>query len=123
MSPLDRRLAGDTLLFDLDDEAARALEVAGAGGSGRTGRTLLKEGPLRVSLVALEPGGAIAEHGAPGPVTIQPLSGSIHVGVDGSEHPVGARQLFSLGGGVRHSVRSESGAVFLLTVVQVASAS
>jgi hypothetical protein len=61
----DRSDAGVRLLR-LDDERRRAVAAASPEGSGRTARTLVKDGPLRVTLIELAPGEAIAEHRAEG---------------------------------------------------------
>jgi quercetin dioxygenase-like cupin family protein len=113
MSSIQRPLAGKVLTFDLDEER-RA--TGHAGKSGRTGRTLLKEGSMRVTLVVLEPGGEMAEHHADGPITVQPLEGRIHFAADGQVHDLGPGQLLAADTGVRHSVRSPDGATFLLTI-------
>jgi len=106
------------MLFDLAKEidAARAAEPAAQ--TRRTARTLLKEGPLRVTLILVHAGGEIAEHTAPGPITIQVLRGSIRLRVAGTEQRIEEGQIASLAGGVHHSVAADEEAAFLLTVVQ-----
>jgi quercetin dioxygenase-like cupin family protein len=84
--------------------------------SGRNARTLLKMGPLRVTLVVLGPGGELAEHEAPGPITVQVVSGRITFMTEGERHDVGAGQLLAAGPAIRHSVVSAEGAAFLLTL-------
>jgi quercetin dioxygenase-like cupin family protein len=116
MSSIQRPLSGDVLLLDLGEERGHAADASILERSGRNARTLLKEGSLRVTLVVLAPGGEIAEHHAPGPITVQPLEGRIRFTVAGQEHDLGPGQLLSVGAGVRHEVRSDDGAAFLLTV-------
>lgn len=115
MPSIDRPLSGDVLVFDLDEEQAR---TAGTADSGRrtSARTLIKDGPLRVTLIVLGPGGEIAEHQAEGPITVQPIRGSLRFTVQGTPHDLEPGDLLSAGAGVRHAVSSSDGAAFLLTV-------
>lgn len=116
MPSIQRPLSGDVLVFDLGEEQQRATDPAVAQRGGPSARTLLKDGPLRVTLIVLAPNGAIAEHKAEGPITVQPLQGTIRFTVSGSEHDLRPGQLLSLGAGVRHAVSSDAGGAFLLTV-------
>ena len=115
MSPVGRRVAGEMLSFVLPDEMAnvrRELEAA----SGRIARTLIKNGPLSVTLVGVKAGGELKEHSAKGPITIQVVEGSVVLESGGSRQPLSTGMLLSLDGGVPHAVTSERGAIFLLTV-------
>lgn len=118
MSSIDRPLHADVLRFDLTEEERQATHPETLERDGRSSRTLLKDGPLRVTLIVLAPGGGIPEHTAPGPVTVQPLRGEVEVTVAGEIHAVTADGLLTFGPGVPHSVRSTEGGAFLLTVVQ-----
>lgn len=120
MSSLDRPLHADVLKFDLAEEEGRAENAATLERDGRSSRTLLKDGPLRMTLIVLAPGGGIPEHTAAGPITVQPLRGRVDVAVDGDRHAVEPGGILSLGPGVTHAVSSEDGAAFLLTVGQPA---
>lgn len=121
MSTLDRPLHGTALLFDLDAEERAATHPETLERDGRSSRTLLKDGALRVTLIVLAPGGGIPEHQADGPVTIQPLRGRVEVSFDGQRRGVEAGEILALGPGVRHSVASDDGSAFLLTVSHPAS--
>lgn len=117
MSSIQRPLSGEVLVLDLKDERARVAGSAAGEQRVHTARTLLKSGPLRVTLVVLAPGGVIPDHQAEGPITVQPLEGRIRFTAGGRVHDVGPGQLLSAGPGVRHAVASDGGAAFLLTVV------
>lgn len=117
MPSIERPLSGDVLVFDLAEERSIARDPAILQRSGRNARTLLKEGPLRVTLVVLAPGGELAEHRASGPITIRPMEGRLTFTVDGQDHDIGPDELLTAAAGVPHRVRSEEGATFLLTVV------
>jgi quercetin dioxygenase-like cupin family protein len=122
MPSIDRALKGAVLVLDLDAETRHADDAAILGRSGRNARTLIKDGPLRVTLVVLAPGGRIPEHEADGPITIQPLRGTVRFLVGDAVHEAGPGQLLSAGPHVRHSVETPTGAEFLLTVALVAGA-
>jgi quercetin dioxygenase-like cupin family protein len=117
MTSLNRPLAGEAIVFDLAREIESTRAAHSPEQAGRTARTLLKDGPLRVTLILLQAGATIAEHGADGPITIHVLSGSIRLDVAGQQHALGAGQLVGAGAGVRHAVAADEDAVFLLTVV------
>lgn len=85
---------------------------------GRNARTLVKEGPLRVTLVMVRAGGTIAAHHVAGPITAQVLRGDIQFRVSGREHRLVAGDLLAVPGGAEHEVTSDAGGTFLLTVVE-----
>ena len=116
MPSIDRPLSGDILVFDLDEERERAADPATLERSGRNARTLLKSGSLRMTLVVLGPGGEIPEHRAEGPITVQAVEGRVRFTAGGQDHLLDPGQVLSAGPGIPHSVRSEEGAAFLLTV-------
>jgi quercetin dioxygenase-like cupin family protein len=115
MSPVHRSLAGDVLALDLGEEM-QLVRGELASGHARIARTLVKEGPLRLTLVGLGPGGVIREHEADGPVTIHVLDGELELNAGGETraHRVGA--LIALDRRVRHAISSPRGALFLLTL-------
>src|SRR5690606_40905261 len=86
--------------------------------SGRNARTLVKDGPLRLTLVVVAPGGAVAEHRADGPILVQPIEGAIVFEALGRDHELRPGQVLAAAAGVPHRVRSDTGGAFLLTVVQ-----
>lgn len=116
MPSIRRPLAGDVLLFDLGEEERHARDHTILARNGRNARTLVKDGPLRVTVVALGPGGELKEHKADGPITVQPITGRIRFTVDGVTHVLEPGEMLAAGAGVRHSVASTEGATFLLTV-------
>ena len=80
-------------------------------------RTLIKEGPLRVTVIALAANGNLPAHSTTGPISIQLLEGDITFTAAGKEYPLAPRDLLVVAGGVEHSARSAAGGAFLLTVV------
>jgi quercetin dioxygenase-like cupin family protein len=115
MTSFDRPLADSAMVFDLDTEIETAISRSPQSAS-RTARTLLKDGPLRVTLIVLRGGGEIAEHSADGPITIHVLRGAMRLTVGDTVHTLRAGQFVSAGAGVRHAVAAGEDAVFLLTV-------
>ncbi len=117
MSPVRHQVSGTVLSFSLRDEISRVRGELGPAES-RVGRTLVKDGPLRVTLVTLDAGGALHEHLADGPITIHVLEGAIEVEAAGTTWPGPSGTLLAIDAGVPHAVRSRDGGLFLLTVVQ-----
>lgn len=106
------------IFFDLAEEIEHMHAAEPSSQTRRTARTLLKNGPLRVTLIVIRAGGEIAEHKAPGPITVQVLRGSVRFRVGNIERRIDAGQVISVAGGVHHSVAADEDAAFLLTVVQ-----
>jgi quercetin dioxygenase-like cupin family protein len=114
--PLSRPLADDPIHFRVEEERLRLEASDALSRTGRSARTLVKDGPLRVTLIALGPGGRLAEHRADGPITIHPVHGTLVVDVLGQRRTLELGDVLALGGGIAHAVESERGAAFLLTV-------
>lgn len=121
MSSLNRRIAGDVLVHHLTEDE-QLIDQTLLARHGRSSRTLVKEGPLRLTMVALGAGGELAPHRAPGPVTMHVLEGALTFSAAGKEYPVKARDILVMAPGVEHSARSTAGGVFLLTVVDTDTA-
>jgi quercetin dioxygenase-like cupin family protein len=117
MSSIDRPLSGDVLRFDLEEERRRVDDSALLARHGRNSRTLLKDGPLRVTLVMVRNGGQIAAHHAAGPIMVHVLEGDIRFRVAGQEHRLTRGNLLTVAAGLEHDVASDAGGTFLLTVV------
>lgn len=77
-------IGGKVLTFDLKSNHADLMERARTAEAGRTAKTLVKEGPLRITLVALKQGVTLQEHQVAGAVSIQALRGRVAVEADGS---------------------------------------
>lgn len=119
MSSIDRVLRADALRFDLAREEEAATQPDTLERDGRSSRTLLKEGPLRVTLIVLAPGGGIPEHAAAHPITLQTLRGALNVEVGEEVYRLVPGELLAIDGGVTHHLSSDEGAAFLLTVTHL----
>lgn len=121
MSPVKHPVSGVALQFDLDHERQALREQLAT--SQRMGRTLVKNGPLRATLVGMAAGGTMEPHKADGPITVQVLEGTVEFEVEGAWRTLPAGSLLAFGAGVVHAVRSAEGGIFLLTVVSVGTGS
>jgi quercetin dioxygenase-like cupin family protein len=102
--------------FDLAAELADLRRSARPGGHGARARTLVKQPDLRAVLVALEPGGRLAEHHAPGSITVQALAGRLRFAAAGRVVDLAAGQLLTLGGAIAHELEATEESAFLLTI-------
>lgn len=102
-------------LFDLPAELA-ALRSEGPAKHGHRQKTLLKLGGRTIALFSLDAGAGLPDHQTAGTVTIQPVEGEIVVTIDGRSHTLGPHQVQVLAPNVRHAVRAERPAAFVLQV-------
>lgn len=116
MSSLHRELDGDVRIHHLTQDQ-RLIDPSLLARHGRSARTLVKEGPLRLTIVAIGPGGTLPPHSTAGPITIHVLEGEVTVSAREQEYPLGPSDVLALAPGVEHAARSTQGGVFLLTVV------
>jgi quercetin dioxygenase-like cupin family protein len=115
MSPVHRSLSGEALAFHLREEMG-VVRGGLVGGRQKIARTLVKEGSLRVTLVGLGAEAALEEHEAAGPISIHVLDGEMDLTAGGETKTYATGALIALDRRVRHAVRSERGAMFLLTL-------
>ena len=121
MSSLHRTIEGDAILRHLPQDQ-QAIDQTLLAKHGRSARTLVKEGPLRLTLIAIAPGGELPEHDADGPISVHVIDGEIQFSAGGSAYALGGGDVLVLAAGVRHSARSDRGGTFLLTLVHLPSA-
>ena len=121
MSSLRRTLEGEVLVHHLKRDE-QMIDQQLLARHGRTARTLVKEGPLRLTVIAIAAGGSIPVHHAEGPITIHLLEGEATFDVAEREYALRAGDVLVLASGVPHAARSTAGCVFLLTVVHLPSA-
>lgn len=102
--------------FNLKSESETLIASAHEAAAGRAATTLVKEGALRLTLLALIEGAVLTDHKAPGPVSIEVVSGSVDITVgDHSEH-LEAQETLVLGANVVHAVTALTDAAILLTI-------
>ena len=110
-----RRLAGKVLTFMLGAEDDTLREFAEDSKTGRAGKTLVKEGPLRVTLVALKKGTVLPSHQVAGPVSIQTIRGCLRLTTDRGDMDLPARTLIALGPGVAHTAKAQTDCAIIIT--------
>jgi quercetin dioxygenase-like cupin family protein len=116
MSSLTRETSGPVLYHQLQRDQL-TLDRRLLTDHGRTARTLVKEGPLRLTLMALAAEGEMPEHQTDGPISIHVIEGDVTFTGAGKNFLLGPGDVLVFAGGVSHSARSSGGCVFLLTVV------
>ncbi len=116
MSSLRRTLAGDVRIHHLTEDQS-LIDPSLLARHGRSARTLVKEGPLRLTIVAIAPGGTLPAHSTGGPVTIHVLEGEVTVCALDQGYLLAPSDVLVLAPGLEHAARSAAGGVFLLMVV------
>jgi len=116
MSPVKHPVSGPELTFSLPEEMA-LLKGELRNAPARAAKTLIKEGPVTVTLIGVNPGGSLHAHKADGPITVQVLEGEIEFSIGDATRALAAGTLLALDGGITHAVHSAHGGMFLLTVV------
>lgn len=78
-------LAGTVLTPDVDAESQKLRQKADAATSGRAAKTLVKEGQMRATLVALKRNATLDAHAVDGVVSVQALRGKAALTAGGRE--------------------------------------
>ena len=112
-----RRLRGDTLAFLLPREGEALASRAESSASGRAAKTLVKEGPLRMTLVALKAGASLQQHQTAGPSSIQALSGMARVETPAGTTVLPPGGLVVLDAGVAHSVTAIEHSILVVSLI------
>jgi quercetin dioxygenase-like cupin family protein len=114
----DHRLKGTVLKFEVASEMGDLVRRVKGNKSKRTAKTLVKEGPLRALVVALDEGGELQEHSVEGPFSVQCLLGRVVVKVEGAKHGLSTGELLVVDAGVPHDVKAEEASALLITIVK-----
>lgn len=118
MASLTRALAGEKLTFDLRGQAAALRQDDSYLRSGRAGRTLVKAGPMRLTLTVLARGVEVGTHHAESPMTIHVLEGSLRYRVGDDEFELGRGEVLFFGPGHAQDIRALDDTALLLTIAQ-----
>jgi quercetin dioxygenase-like cupin family protein len=110
-----RGLSGRILTFMLGAEDDTLREFAEDSKTGRAGKTLVKEGSLRITLVALKKGTVLPSHHVAGPVSIQTIRGCLRLTTDKGDVDIPAGSLITLGPGVSHTAKAYDDCAMLIT--------
>lgn len=106
--------------IDLALETSRVLQED-HGETGLITRSLINLPGLRVVLVSMRAGSKWKEHSTSGRITVQPLSGRIHMHYTGGEFELNPGRLAAFAATVPHDVSASADSVFLLTVARHAA--
>ena len=116
MSSMHRILDGDVLVHHLTQDE-RMLDLELLARHGRTARTLVKEGPLRLTIMGIAAGGMLPTHRTDAHVTIHLLEGEVTFTARDREYTLNVGDVLIFAPNVEHEARSATGGVFLLTVL------
>lgn len=112
------QLSGTGVVADVLDEAADLLLKAQSAASGRAAKTLVKNGPLRLTVIAMKKGAAAKRHHVDGPATIQVLRGKMRITTARGPEDLASGDVYALGAGVEHSHTALTDFVALLTIAE-----
>ena len=110
------KLKGKVLQFQLREELDALLQRAKESASGRTAKTLVKEGPLRMTLVAMRKGARMNKHHVDGQSTVQALRGRVRLESDTGTADLGPGEVAVFNRGVEHDAIARSDCAFLITM-------
>lgn len=109
------RIGGRALSANIDEEAAKQRDRAKAARSGRAGKTLIKQGALRVTVSALNKGVDLTTHEVEGPVCVQILRGRVRFDSEAGSLEAKQGGIVSFDTGVRHSAHALADSTLLIT--------
>ena len=109
------RIAGNTLSIDTASEEAGLREQAAKANTGRAAKTLVKQGQLRVTLVALRKGSVLSAHRVEGDVTIQVLRGQFEILTQDGAIRAAKGNIVALRAGVSHEAHAVRDSTILIT--------
>ena len=110
------KLTGTRLEFLLNAEDDALRERAATASSGRSAKTLAKEGRLRATLIALKRGATQKQHHVDGPVSIQCLRGNVSITVGDYTSELTSGGLMVLDANVAHSAKALRDSSILITM-------
>jgi quercetin dioxygenase-like cupin family protein len=113
-------LSGAVLSFELSAEDAALRERATTAKSGRTAKTLIKEGRLRVTIIVMRKGAVLGAHQVEGAVNIHILRGRARVSAAGASTDLASGGLLVLQEEVPHTAEALSDCALLVTVAMSA---
>jgi quercetin dioxygenase-like cupin family protein len=113
-----RKLQGQLLTFALDSEDDALLASARAAADGLASKTLVKQGPMRITLVTLRKGAALQAHQVEGPSSIQLLRGKLRIATDEGDVDIAVKSLVTLAAGVIHTATALQDCAMLLTIIK-----
>jgi quercetin dioxygenase-like cupin family protein len=108
-------LSANMLTFDTSAEERRLRTQATHARTGRAAKTLVKEGRLRLTLVALRKGTVLGAHRVEGEVTLHVLRGRLEVQTEREAVRATKGSIIALQAGVPHEAEALSDSTLLIT--------
>ena len=121
MSSITRALTGENLTFDLHEQIAELRRDESYVRSGRVGRTLVKAGPLRLTLTLIAEGVEVGTHQAASPMTLQALEGRLRYRVGDEDSEIGQGEVLFFGPGHAQNIQALEDTALLLTITRPTS--
>lgn len=116
MTPVSRALTGAHLTFHLAELIADLRAEDHYAQTGRIGRTLVKEGALRITLTVLARDAEVGTHRAVSPMTLHVLEGRLRYRVGEEEHELHRGEFLFFGPGHAKDIRALADTALLLTI-------
>lgn len=116
MTPVSRALTGAHLTFALAQQIAELRAQDHYVQTGRIGRTLVKEGALRITLTVLARDAEVGTHRAVSPMTLQVVEGRLRYRVGEEEHELNEGEFLFFGPGHAKDIRALADTALLLTI-------
>jgi quercetin dioxygenase-like cupin family protein len=110
------RIRGRSLRFQLSFEESALSERAAASAAGRAGKTLVKEGSLRIVQFALRKGLTVPWREVSGVTSVQVLRGRVRMRTSDGQMDLVPGALVVLDTGVSHEATAMSDCVMLMTI-------
>ena len=110
------RISGRWLRFRLFGEDAALRAQAISSNTGRAGKTLVKQGSLRIAQVALRRGSQLGSHQIAGAVSVHVLRGQLRLATSDGKVMLEQGDLVALDAGVFHAAEAMSDCVVLVTM-------
>jgi len=111
-----RPVAGEVHQFAVLGEMTGLLQRVRGNKSKRTESGLLKTGPFRITVLALDTGGQLQDHAVDGPFTVQCLLGRVALSIGGREHRLTTGDVLVAEAAMPHDISAEEASVLLITV-------
>ncbi len=118
---MHRTISGNVIVQHLGPDAL-TIDADLLASHGRSARTLVKEGALRLTLMGLAAGGALPPHSTDNPVSIQMLDGDVTFYALDQQYALDPGDVLIFAARVEHAAQSVHGARFLLTVAHTSPA-
>jgi quercetin dioxygenase-like cupin family protein len=116
LSHITRALKGENLTFDLTEQIEELRQDENYLRSGRVGRTMVKAGPLRLTLTLIAEGVDVGTHHATSHMTLQVLQGRLSYRLGDDAFEIGQGKVLFFGPGHAQDILAEEDTALLLTI-------